>query len=95
MMNPTERETALREMNAAVRRFYVEAARIGHRPFIEFAGVMTAYLNSCERAHADGIDFSDSHRHGGTPLPIEPFELAHLAEKLGSIFSGRIRTTER
>ena len=94
MMNPTERETALREMNAAVRRFYVEAARIGHRPFIEFAGVMTAYLNSCERAHAAGVDFSDCHRHGGAPLPIESFELTYLAEKLDCIFGGRIQTTE-
>ncbi len=94
MMTPTERDTALREMNAAVHRFYMAAVHIGHHPFIEFAGVMTAYVKSCERAHAAGVDFSDCHRHGGAPLPIESFELTYLAEKLDCIFGGRIQTTE-
>jgi len=91
MMNAAERETAIAAMHGAVHRFYLDAIGIGHHPFIEFAGVMTAYVKSCERVHRYGVDFSQCNRHTGRPLPIADFELYYLAEKLGCIFDGRIR----
>lgn len=90
MMTPEERELALKRMNEAISRFYSAAVQIGNHPFIEFAGVMTAYANTCRRAHEAGIDFSECNRHAGRPLPMEPFEIAYLNEKLDCIFDGRL-----
>lgn len=90
MLNHDEREVALRKMDAAVRGFYAAAVATGNHPFIEFAGVMQAYLNSCARAHGEGIDFSECNHHAGQQLPMESFEVDYLAEKLDCIFGGRI-----
>lgn len=86
-----------RASEEAIRRFYGAAVHIGNHPFVEFAGVMQAYLKSCARAHEKGIDFSECNRHAGHQLPMESFELDYLAEKLDCIFGGRIvveRSTE-
>ena len=90
MMDPTERETAIAHMEKTVGAFYTAAQRIGNHPFLEFAGVMAAYVNSCRRAHADGIDFTECNVHSGSPLPIASFEIGYLNEKLNCIFGGRI-----
>jgi hypothetical protein len=90
MMNPSERESALRDMQHVLDHFYGAAAQIGVHPFIEFAGVMTAYVKSCRRAHEGGVDFTECNQHAGRALPMEGFEVAYLAEKLNCIFGGRI-----
>lgn len=90
MMTKSERERALEQMDAAIKQFYGRAVQIGNHPFIEFAGVMTAYLNSCKQAHAAGIDFTDCNRHCGQRLPMESFEVDYLNEKLDCIFDGRV-----
>jgi len=90
MMTKDQREQALGQMRAAVQTFYYQAVQIGSHPFIEFAGVMTAYVKTCERAHAQGTDSTDCNRHCGPPLPMESFEIAYLAEKRDCIFDGRI-----
>lgn len=94
-MTPSERNTALKLMNDTIHRFYCSAIQIGNHPFIEFAGVMTAYLKSCQRAHDAGIDFTECNRHTGQPLPMEGFEVLYLNEKLDCIFDGRITASER
>ncbi|MBK6616299.1 hypothetical protein [Ottowia sp.] len=90
MMDRDERELALRRMDEAISRFYTTAVNIGNHPFLEFAGVMTAYAKSCRRAHESDIDFTECSRHAGKELPMEGFEVAYLAEKLGCIFGGRV-----
>lgn len=90
MMTPSEREVALTQMGEAIRCFYSSAVQIGNHPFIEFSGVMTAYLKSCQRAHEAGIDFTNCSIHAGNPLPMEGFEVSYLNEKLNCIFDGRI-----
>jgi len=94
MMNHDERELALVMMEQSVSRFYRDAVGIGNHPFIEFAGVMTAYVKSCRRAHDAGVDFTECNRHAGTQLPMEGFEVQYLAEKLDCVFGGRITATE-
>lgn len=93
MMTPEERELALRRMNETVDRFYGAAVQIGNHPFVEFAGVMTAYVKSCQRAHDAGVDFSECNRHAGRELPMEGVEVDYLVEKLDCIFGGRITAT--
>lgn len=95
MMNFDDRERALRRMDEAVNRFYGAAVQIGNHPFIEFAGVMAAYVKSCQRAHQSGVDFTECNRHAGSELPMESFEIEYLVEKLDCIFGGRIRASDR
>jgi plasmid replication initiation protein len=90
MMSAPERELALKRMEEAIRRFYSAAVQIGNHPFVEFAGVMTAYAKSCRRAHDAGVDFTECNRHAGSELPMESVELDYLVEKLDCIFGGRI-----
>jgi hypothetical protein len=94
MMTPIEREHAIQKMDEAVNRFYGTAINIGNHPFIEFAGVMTAYVKSCRRAHEQGVDFSECNGHSGYALPMESFEITYLNEKLDCIFGGRITATD-
>lgn len=94
MMTAQERELALKRMDETVSRFYGSAVQIGNHPFIEFAGVMTAYVKTCRRAHEEGIDFTECNRHSGRPLPMESFEVRYLNEKLDCIFDGRIAAVE-
>ena len=93
MMTAAEREVALKGMEEAIATFYRNAVGVGNHPFIEFAGVMTAYVKSCRRAHEDGVDFTECNRHAGGELPMESFELTYLVEKLDCIFGGRITAT--
>lgn len=90
MLTPKERLVALARMDEAIRRFYSNAVQIGVHPFIEFAGVMTAYQKSCQRAHEAGIDFSECSAHSGLDLPMEWVEVQYMTEKLSCIFGDRI-----
>ncbi|KAF1003879.1 MAG: hypothetical protein GAK28_04342 [Luteibacter sp.] len=95
MMTEQERASALARMDETIRRFYSSAIQIGNHPFIEFAGVMAAYLKSCQRAHEAGIDFTECNQHAGHELPMESFEITYLAEKLNCIFGDRITATTK
>ena len=88
MMNHAERELALERMDQTIRRFHSAAIGIGNHPFVEFAGLMTAYLKSCRAAHEQGVDFSECNRHSGSRLPMHGFEVDYLADKLDGIFAG-------
>lgn len=88
MMNPEERERALRSMRAVSSLFYAQAVQIGNHPFIEFAGLMNEYIQCCEDAHRQGIDFTECNKHNGQVLPIKEFRAHYLNEKLECIFSG-------
>ena len=94
MMTAKEREHAIQKMDEAVSRFYGTAINIGNHPFIEFAGVMTAYVKSCRRAHELGVDFSECNGYAGHAMPMESFEITYLNEKLDCICGGRITATD-
>lgn len=77
-------------MRQASNAFYAAATQIGNHPFIEFTGLMNEYIQCCERAHEDGIDFTQCSKHSGQLLPMEPHEIDYINEKLECIFTGRI-----
>lgn len=89
MMDVEEREAALKAMEQAKARFYLDAIRIGNHPFIEFTGLMNEYIQACRRAHQAGIDFTDCNAHSGEELPLAPHEVTYINEKLECIFTGR------
>jgi hypothetical protein len=89
MLSHEEREEALRKMKEASSNYYFAAQRIGVHPFIEFTGLMNEYIQACERAHHQGIDFTDCSTHSGLSLPLRPYEVDYINQKLECIFTGR------
>lgn len=94
MMDATEREAALAKMRAASHDFYYAAIKIGVHPFIEFTGLMNEYIKLCEGAHKAGTDFTECNKHSGEELPMQPFEIDYMNEKLECIFNGRIMISD-
>ena len=88
-MNSDEREVALQSMRQASRSFYKAAVVIGVHPFIEICGLMKEYIDCCEQAHNDGIDFSACNVHSGYALPMRNYQVGYVNEKLECIFTGR------
>jgi hypothetical protein len=89
-MNEEEREKILKQMKQLSAGFYGGAIHIGCHPFIEFTGIMNEYIQACERAHLNGIDFTMCNVHTGQVLPLKPFEKNYINEKLECIFVGQI-----
>lgn len=77
------------KMRMASHAFYYSAARIGNHPFIEFTGLMNECIQCCERALVAGIDFTQCNTHSGVSLPMAPFNVDYVNEKLECIFTGR------
>ena len=88
-MNKDERAVSLHRMHAASKAFYMAAVHTGCHPFIEFTGLMNEYIKVCERAHKEGLDFTNCNKHSGHHLPMKSFEVAYVNEKLECIFTGR------
>jgi hypothetical protein len=89
-----ERRIMLEQMELASAQFYRTATRLGNHPFIEFAGLMNEYIKACGAAHARGVDFTQCNKHSSRHLPMEPFQVDYVNEKLECIFTGRSVMTE-
>lgn len=79
----------LHDMRKASAAFYSAAVQIGCHQFIEFTGLINEYISCCEHAHAAGIDFAACNKHAGRELPMTPFQVDYVNEKLECIFTGR------
>ena len=86
-----ERDAMLRRMQATSDAFYACAVQIGCHPFIEFCGLMNEYIKACTAAHNDGIDFTQANTHSGRALPLEPYHVQYLAEKIDCIYGPSLR----
>jgi hypothetical protein len=83
-----ELEAKIVRMRSASNSFYRDAAYAGVHPFIEFAGLMNEYLELCQDALKQDVDYSQVSVHGSThPPPMHPVRAAYLAEKFGCIFA--------
>lgn len=82
-----ERDEIIARMCQASAAFYRDATRIGCHTFIEFTGLMNEFINLCEQAQRQGIDFLDTSVHGGeAALPMRGHHRQYLNEKLECIY---------
>lgn len=88
MMTKEEREAVIAAMWKASNAFYASARNIGNHPFIEFSGIIAEYIKCCENAHRVEIDFTECNAHSGKPLPVLPYQMDYINEKLDCIFTG-------
>lgn len=58
--------------------------------FIEFNGLISKYVDICERAAEKGVDFRDANVHTRVSLPVEGHDMDYMAEKLRCIFGPAI-----
>ena len=89
ILSAAERTVSIARMRAAVRDFYTAATQTNCHPFIEFTGLMKEYIDCCEQAHNDGIDFTACNAHSGQELPMKAYQVGYVNEKLECIFTGR------
>jgi len=75
-------------MRVATRRCYpiLRDAGQGCHAFIEFNGLMSKFVDICERAAKQGVSFPEANGHLGGSLPVEGHDIDYLAEKFECIF---------
>lgn len=85
---PEELRAMISGMRAASGAFYRDAVRIGNHPFIEFTGLMNEYIQLCQAALAQGVDFTETSAHGSghSALPMQSHHRKYLSEKLECIY---------
>lgn len=85
-----ERRAELLQITVNMRKasdvFYWMAFRCGNHAFIEFTGLMNEYINVCDSAAKQGIDFTMASTHTGVALPFRPHHQQYLLEKLECIY---------
>lgn len=85
-MSAEARSVCLEKMQKAASDFYRAACQTENHAFIEFTGLMNEYITVCRSAHQRGEDFTEFNVHAGQHMPMEPFELDYMNEKLECIF---------
>lgn len=90
MYTKDERDKMILAMRKASEIFYSQAVHIGNHPFIEFTGLLNEYIQLCELANKQNIDFTQCNRHTGLELPMPEHCRNYINEKLECIFTGRI-----
>lgn len=86
-----EREAMLASMREIAAEFYASAMTSKCHPFIEFAGLMNEYVQLCEQAHREGVDFTQTDVHNGKALPMRAFQAAYIGEKVGCIYGPSLK----
>lgn len=83
--------TALKkETSELYRRLFLLGVGSRFHAFLEWCGVMGEHLNIVSDLIEQGHDPFDMNRHTGQTLPVAPYRLAYMAEKMECIFDGTI-----
>ncbi len=84
-----QRET-IRKMRAINSDFYamVFSASMGSRchAFVEFCGLQAKFIDMCEAALNQGIEFAFANQHGSVSWPLDTHHAAYLGEKFQCIY---------
>jgi len=80
----------MREMLAEMRRvnkaFYPMACATGCHTFIEFCGLQSKFIDMCEQAMLQGVEFPFANRHTGLSMKLHEHHAEYLGKKFGCIF---------
>ncbi len=85
----SEPPSIIDKLRALNERFYWDCFKQGvgseAHSFIEFNGLMNAYIQYMEKAVAAGIELQTLNAHGGVAVQVEGHTIQYLAEKLDCI----------
>lgn len=82
-------------LDAATKVHYAAAVHTGVHAFIEFAGLMSVFVDMCKAAQKRGQDFTYANGHADAPLPLEVHQAQYLAEKMNCIFGPSLRANQK
>lgn len=85
-----ELKTIVRRMEGANAQVYWTVMSVGCHPYTEFCGLLNEYAKICSEAAEQGVQFPMCNEHSGVPLPVKPYNMEYLAEKLRCIFGPTI-----
>jgi len=83
------------KMRATANTVYVLLQSCQVHAFIEFNGLMQKYVDLCQRAADEGVDFSMFNTHTGTTFKVEDHDVIYLAEKFDCIFGPLFRSNPK
>jgi hypothetical protein len=90
-----ERSLALARMTEICESFYLAAVATGCHAFIEFTGLLGEFLQVCRDAEEAGNKtWMSQNVHGGEHMPMAPYRLGYLREKLACIYGAALFQTE-
>jgi len=85
-----EMRSTIRLMRSINSQFYatVFSAGVGSRchAFVEFAGLQAKFIDFCEEAMNQGVEFPFANTHGGIPVPLAAHHVEYLGEKFDCIY---------
>lgn len=86
-----ELQLMVTQMRQVVSAYYNGAVYTNCHPFIEFCGMMSKYVDICQRMANEGEDFTVTSVHSINPLRVEDHDIEYLAEKFACIFGNTLR----
>ena len=79
------------KMRATANTVYVLLQSCQVHAFIEFNGLMQKYVDLCQRAADEGVDFSMYNTHNEKSFTVHGHDIEYLAEKFDCIFGPLFR----
>lgn len=81
-----EMREMIREMRKVNKAFYPMACSTGCHAFIEFCGLQGKFIDMCEDAMLQGVEFPLANQHNALPMPLHEHHAEYLGEKFGCIW---------
>lgn len=81
-----EMREMIRKMRAVNKAFYPQAVATGCHTFIEFCGLQAKFIDMCEQAMLQGVEFPFANAHTGLNWPIPEHHAKYLGEKFECIW---------
>ena len=89
--NKEELQAITQKMRNTSNRVYVLLQSCGVHAFIEFNGLMQKYVDLCQRAADEGVDFTMFNTHNDKTFEVQDHDVVYLAEKFDCIFGPLFR----
>lgn len=86
-----ELQQAVDRMQQVSNRFYLGAQEVGFHGFLELTGIINAYIQACQMALLNEIDYGTCNEHSGRALPLETHQVEYIAEKFKCLFGPAFR----
>jgi hypothetical protein len=77
----------MKQINAAFYSMVFENGMASRcHTFVEFCGLQAKFIDFCEQAMIQGIDFTQANQHSGEPWPLDSHHARYLGEKFQCIW---------
>ena len=89
--NKEELQAITLKMREVANRVYPLLQSCNVHAFIEFNGLMQKYVDLCQRAADEGVDFVMFNTHNDKSFEVQEHDVVYMAEKFDCIFGPLFR----